>query len=139
MVTLRATLLSELNRVLGPQQFRCIHIQGPALSDLNLSPIPATPPSIPSLHRLPNNLNLGIEGVPGQELYGALAGKIATSPASACRSGQTGGSHVLQAMGIPSERAHATLRLGLHPRLSRDDMITAAEILGQAIRQSSRF
>jgi cysteine desulfurase len=87
--------------------------------------------------RLPNNLNIGFERVAGQELYGNLAGQVACSPGSACRS-QTGQpSHVLRALGIPPERAHATLRLGLWPGLTEPQIDQAAEIIAHAVTQAA--
>jgi cysteine desulfurase len=86
---------------------------------------------------LPNNLNIGMDQVAGQELYGHLAPFVATSAGSACRTTSGRPSHVLEAMGIPAERAHATLRLGLYPRMEEQQIVAAAQHIAQAITQAA--
>jgi cysteine desulfurase len=86
---------------------------------------------------LPNNLNIGMDRVAGQELYGHLAPFVATSAGSACRTTSGQPSHVLQAMGITAERAHATLRLGLYPRMEEERIAAAAHHIAQAITQAA--
>ena len=71
-------------------------------------------------HRLPNNLNVSIDGT-DETLASRLDG-LAVSAGSACASGSIEPSYVLRALGVPAARAHGTLRFGL----SR--FTTAAEI-----------
>ena len=71
-------------------------------------------------HRLPNNLNVSIEGA-DETLASRLDG-LAVSAGSACASGSIEASYVLRALGVPAMLAHGTLRFGL----SR--FTTAAEI-----------
>ncbi|MEU2180620.1 cysteine desulfurase family protein [Streptomyces thermolilacinus] len=66
----------------------------------------------PERERLPNTLNVGIDGVLGYELL-AAAGGIAASPGSACHSGAHTPSPVLTAMGLEPARGLGALRLSL--------------------------
>jgi len=62
--------------------------------------------------RLPGNLNVSFEGVEGEALLMGLR-DIAVSSGSACTSASLRPSHVLQAIGVPDELAHASIRFGL--------------------------
>lgn len=73
--------------------------------------------------RLPGNVNVGFEFIEGESLMLMLdlAG-ICASTGSACSSASLEPSHVLLAIGLPTEKAHGSLRLSL----SADN--TAADI-----------
>ncbi|ODU10161.1 MAG: IscS subfamily cysteine desulfurase [Rubrivivax sp. SCN 71-131] len=60
--------------------------------------------------RVPHNLNLSFEGVEGRPLLESLPG-VAASSGSACSSARLEPSHVLRALGLRDEQAHASLRL----------------------------
>ena len=62
--------------------------------------------------RLPHNLHVSFGDVEGEALLMAL-GDIAVSTGSACSSGSHAPSHVLQAMGVLSDQAGASIRFGL--------------------------
>lgn len=62
--------------------------------------------------RLPGNLNLSFEGVDGEALLMALR-DVAVSSGSACASASPEPSHVILALGVGRELAHASLRFGL--------------------------
>jgi len=62
--------------------------------------------------RLPNTLNISIEGVVGEDLLREIS-EIAASTGSACHTGSMEPSRVLIAMGLTRERALAALRLSL--------------------------
>ncbi|CAN5776625.1 cysteine desulfurase NifS [soil metagenome] len=69
-------------------------------------------PDVSSAHRLPNNLNLAIEGIQGETVLLSLDMLgVAASAGSACTTGNTQPSHVLTALGHPVERARSSLRL----------------------------
>jgi cysteine desulfurase len=62
--------------------------------------------------RLPQNLHVSFGDVEGEALLMAL-GDIAVSTGSACSSGSHAPSHVLQALGVVSDEAGASIRFGL--------------------------
>jgi cysteine desulfurase len=62
--------------------------------------------------RLPGNLNVSFDFVDGEAFLMSLK-DIAVSSGSACTSASTQGSHVLRAMGLGDELAHASVRFGL--------------------------
>jgi len=63
-------------------------------------------------HRLPNNLNLSFAGVEGEALLMGIS-DVAVSSGSACTSAQLAASHVLRAIGVDDDLAHASVRFGL--------------------------
>lgn len=63
-------------------------------------------------HRLPNNLNLSFSGVEGEALLMGIH-DVAVSSGSACTSAQLAASHVLRAIGVDDDLAHASIRFGL--------------------------
>ncbi len=65
-------------------------------------------------HRLPNNINISIDGISGDALLFNLDLKgICASSGSACSSGSLEPSHVLTAIGIPEKLAKSSLRITL--------------------------
>jgi cysteine desulfurase len=64
------------------------------------------------VHRLPNNLNVSFAGVEGDALLMGI-NDVAVSSGSACTSATLEPSYVLQALGVPDERAHSSIRFGL--------------------------
>jgi cysteine desulfurase len=61
--------------------------------------------------RLPNNLNVSVPGVEGETMLLSLdVLGVAASAGSACTTGNTEPSHVLQAMKLPEERCRSSLR-----------------------------
>jgi cysteine desulfurase len=62
--------------------------------------------------RLPGNLNLSFAHVNGEALLLAMK-NVAISSGSACTSASIEPSHVLRAMGVADELAHASIRFGL--------------------------
>jgi len=66
------------------------------------------------IKRLPNNVNVCVEGAEGEAMLLALDEEgICASSGSACTSGTLDPSHVLLAMGVPPEIAHGSLRITL--------------------------
>ena len=64
-------------------------------------------------HRLAHVSNLSFSGVEGEELLLKVNQQVAVSSGSACTSISPKPSHVLQAMGIPSDLGRASLRFSL--------------------------
>jgi cysteine desulfurase len=84
--------------------------------------------------RLPNNINLSFAGVEGESLLLNLdlAG-IACSTGSACSSGTTEPSHVLQALGVPYEVIRGSLRFTLGRDTTADDLDYTLETLVEVV------
>lgn len=80
--------------------------------------------------RLPNNLNVSIQGIQGETMLLALDLEgVAASAGSACTTGNAEPSHVLVAMGIPEERCRASLRFTLGRDTTVEDVDEAADIV----------
>ncbi|MBI4466251.1 MAG: cysteine desulfurase NifS [Acidobacteria bacterium] len=80
--------------------------------------------------RTPNTTNVCFDFVEGEALVIALDLKgIACSTGAACSSGAVEPSHVLTAIGLPPERARASLRFSLGRQNTRDDIAHVTEML----------
>lgn len=85
----------------------------------------------PEKARLPNTLNVSIDGTLGHGLL-AAARQIAASTGSACHSGTHTPSPVLTAMGLDPARALGALRLSLGRWTTTGDIETGADALTKA-------
>jgi cysteine desulfurase len=86
------------------------------------------------LPRVPNTTNLYFNNLEGEALVIALDLKgIAVSGGSACASGAAEPSHVLTAMGLPTERARASLRFSLTKLNTAQDVEEALNIIPAAV------
>ena len=86
------------------------------------------------LARVPNTTNLYFNNLEGEALVITLDLKgIAVSGGSACASGASEPSHVLTAMGLPPERARASLRFSLTKLNIEQDVDEALEIIPAAV------
>jgi len=75
------------------------------------------------IRRLPNNLNVRLDGIEGESMILMLDMEgICVSSGSACTSGSLDPSHVLLALGIPPENAHGSLRVTLGRSTTEDDI-----------------
>jgi cysteine desulfurase len=84
--------------------------------------------------RVPNTSNLWFASLDGEALVIALDLKgLAVSSGAACSSGASEPSHVLQAMGLPIERARASLRFSLHRQTTVDEMDRAIELVSTQV------
>lgn len=81
--------------------------------------------------RLPNTLNISIDGIIGNELLDAVP-QIAASTGSACHAGAHTPSPVLTAMGVPTAKALGALRLSLGRWSTSSEIATAAEVIADA-------
>jgi cysteine desulfurase len=82
--------------------------------------------------RLPNTLNVSIDGIVGEEVLAATPG-IASSTGSACHERSTEPSAVLLAMGLSHSRALGALRLTLGRWSTKEDVEQAATLLAQTV------
>ena len=77
-----------------------------------------------STERLPNNVNVSIEGVEAEPLLlGLDLAGIAASSGSACTAASLEPSHVLLAMGQPESVARSSLRLTLGQDTTEEEMV----------------
>ncbi len=84
--------------------------------------------------RLPNTLNISIDGVSGEEVLAATP-EIAASTGSACHEGSTEPSSVLTALGLSRERALGALRLTLGRWSTEDEIEKAVNALTRTIKR----
>ena len=82
--------------------------------------------------RLPNTLNISVEGVIGEEVLAATP-QIASSTGSACHEGNTDPSPVLMAMGYRRELALGALRLTLGRWSTGEEIERAARLLSRSV------
>lgn len=80
----------------------------------------------------PHILNVGFVGVHGEALAAELT-KVAAAGASACTSATGAPSHVLRAMGVPEQLAHASLRFSFGRFSSEQDVDAAVKSIGAAL------
>lgn len=85
-------------------------------------------------HRLPNTLNISIQGVVGEELL-SLIPELAASTGAACHAGSTEPSKVLLEMGISRELALGALRLSLGRWTTEKEVDTASELIVEHAKQ----
>ncbi|HEY8550803.1 MAG TPA: aminotransferase class V-fold PLP-dependent enzyme [Vicinamibacterales bacterium] len=83
--------------------------------------------------RLPNNLNVSIEGT-DETLAGRLEG-VAVSSGSACTTGSIEPSHVLRALGLSTTEAHGTLRFGLSRFTTAGEVDEAVRIVARTVAE----
>lgn len=82
--------------------------------------------------RLPNTLNISVQGVIGEEVLAATP-EIASSTGSACHEGNTDPSPVLMAMGRKREAALGALRLTLGRWSTEEEVERAARLLARSV------
>ncbi len=84
--------------------------------------------------RVPNTTNLYFDYVEGEALVIALDLKgLAVSTGAACSSGAIEPSHVLTAMGLPADRARASLRFSLGKQNTPEEIDFAVEVVPQVV------
>lgn len=88
----------------------------------------------PGDDRLPNNLNLTIDGVQGETVLLSLDMMgVEASAGSACTTGNSEPSHVLLAMGLDEAAARASLRLTVGRGNSMEEIHRAADALAEVV------
>ncbi len=104
---------------------------------LNGAPLPETTPDgtlAPGTveRRLPGNLNVSFTGVEGEALLVSMK-DVAVSSGSACTSASLEPSHVLTAIGVPPDLAHASIRFGVGRWTTEEEIDYAAEVAVSAV------
>ena len=85
-------------------------------------------------NRLPNNLNVGFDGIKAKALVVNLP-DLAFSTGSACTSAKAQPSHVLRAMGLPDERVKEAVRFGLGRSTTKEDVDYAVDRLTDVVKR----
>ncbi len=84
--------------------------------------------------RVPNTTNIYFDFIEGEALVIALDLKgLAVSTGAACSSGAIEPSHVLTAMGLPPERARASIRFSLGKQNTPDEVEFALELIPSTV------
>jgi cysteine desulfurase len=84
--------------------------------------------------RVPNTTNLWFDHIEGEALVIALDLKgLAVSSGAACSSGAIEPSHVLLAMGLPHQRARASIRISLGKQTTNDDIGFAIQVIPETV------
>jgi cysteine desulfurase len=90
-----------------------------------------------TVDRLPNTLNVSLDGIDGKALLAATP-RIAASTGSACHEGVDTPSAVLTAMGLDTDRARAAVRLTVGRWTTPDEARQAADLLAAGYKAMSR-
>jgi cysteine desulfurase len=84
--------------------------------------------------RVPNTTNLWFDHIEGEALVIALDLKgLAVSSGAACSSGAIEPSHVLLAMGLPHQRARASIRVSLGKQTTQEDIDFAIKVIPETV------
>jgi len=84
--------------------------------------------------RVPNTTNLWFDHIEGEALVIALDLKgLAVSSGAACSSGAIEPSHVLLAMGLPHQRARASIRISLGKQTTQEDIEFAIKVIPETV------
>jgi cysteine desulfurase len=84
--------------------------------------------------RLPNTLNILIEGIKSEKLITRVP-QLAMATGSACTSALPQPSHVLLAMGLTEEQAYSSLRLSIGRFTTEDEINQTILLLSEAIKK----
>ncbi len=89
--------------------------------------------------RLPNNINVSVEGIDGSTLLMGLDRKgVAASSGSACSSGSIEPSHVLKAIGLPDSLASSGIRFSLGRKTTLEEIEKTTEVFGEIVARLRR-
>jgi cysteine desulfurase len=109
-----------------------VTVNGPPLPELD--PAGGALPDGAADERLPGNLNLSFAGVEGEALLLGMK-DVAVSSGSACTSASLQPSHVLRALGVPDDLAHASIRFGLGRFTTEEEIDFAIEAVDRTVRR----
>jgi cysteine desulfurase len=85
-------------------------------------------------NRLPNTLNICIEGIKSEQLITRVP-QLAMATGSACTSALPQPSHVLLAMGLTEEQAYSSIRLSIGRYTTEEEIKRTVELLSAAINK----
>jgi cysteine desulfurase len=105
-----------------------------------LTGVPGTTVNGDRGRRVPNTTNVSFDGLEAESLLIALDLEgVAVSTGSACSSGSLEPSHVLRAMGLPSQRARNSLRFSLGPETTAEEVDFVVSILPTLVAKLRRL
>lgn len=88
------------------------------------------------INRLPNNLNISIDGIRGEELMMLLnVRNIFVSTGSACNSSNGNPSHVLKAIGLSDEEANSSIRITVSPDIDENDISYIVDSMAECVER----
>lgn len=85
--------------------------------------------------RHPGNLNIRYKDIDASRLIGKLQPHLAISSGSACTTGIPETSHVLRAIGLDSEQAESSIRIGISRFTSESEIRKAADLINNAVTE----
>lgn len=90
--------------------------------------------------RLPNTLNVTLPGFRGESIVLAMEKYgIHFSSGSACKSGSSAPSHVLQAIGLSENESHCAVRFSLGYKNTKEDIDLTIKCLADTIKSSKKI
>lgn len=126
-----AELAAEWLKNGGPQQMTAMRDR---LQQRVLAEVEAAGVNGAGAARVPNTTNFWFDYIEGEALVIALDLKgLAVSSGAACSSGAIEPSHVLLAMGLPHERARASVRISLGKQTTEDDIDFAISVIPETV------
>jgi cysteine desulfurase len=126
-----AELATEWLRGNGPAEMTAMrdHLQQSVLATVEAAGVNGEDAA-----RVPNTTNLWFDYIEGEALVIALDLRgLAVSSGAACSSGAIEPSHVLLAMGMPHERARASVRISLGKQTTQEDVDFALTVIPETV------
>jgi cysteine desulfurase len=85
--------------------------------------------------RLPNTLSVAFNGLEANRILEQISPEVAASAGAACHSGRVELSHVLEAMGVPTDWAKGTIRFSTGRMTAESDMERAIDVVAEAVQK----
>ena len=89
--------------------------------------------------RLTHNLNVRFDGIEGKAIINSVSKKIAISAGSACTTQMVEPSHVLLALGLTKDQAHAAIRIGCGRFNTDEDIQIATDEIHSSIKHLTQI
>jgi cysteine desulfurase len=117
-----------------PERFAHLKLLGDRLEG-SLLKIPETRLNGDPQGRMPGTVNISFRGIEGSAIVLTAAREgVCISAGSACAATQYGGSHVLEAMGIPYEFLHGAVRISCGQSTTISEVDQAIEVVKRAVQ-----
>ena len=89
--------------------------------------------------RLYHTISLTFPGIDGKAIINHISDRIAISAGSACTTQTVQPSHVLLALGMDTEEAHSTIRIGLGRFTTTQDVVDIIDAVSTAVKELGMF